>query len=1044
MPSSLAGCQPVKIQTTKKNQGARTQSLRLCLFLWIALALLMSGPKLMAQNHLAPVVISEQALQRAEAQSARGGINLAPHTYYLTELETQPTPEPLRIVKNERSIAKTADALLTNTLWMPSGSDHLRFGFNQKAIWLKTHVINQTNSPVSLLLEMGYPMLDEILILEVLGGKVDNWSVRGDRVQHRSQSTHHPRNSTTHFIHRLTLAPQAEKTLFIFIRTTGLLTIPIFIHEEEAYTRVARYDSHLQGLIIALLFTGMLLGILFAYAQVQRTDIWLSAHFATLGAVQLIISGTTQNILTLEHQMLLNLLLPSLLMLSALSITLFAHYFLKIPRHAPRLSTFITRGAMALLVLLPISGSIPYSYAIQGALLVQQVIFIFVAGLSIFAARHTGLAGKFFILAWFMFLTGDLLFLSNDIGIFPISYQSNVIWAVTLTCTVAALGLAFAETTRQFDQELKYRQRESNKVLQREVARRTAELNAMTNSALSASAEAVKSKEIAEAANNAKSEFLAVMSHEIRTPINGVLGMTDLLKDTPLNEQQQHYLDTIHSSGRNLLTILDDVLDLGKIESKHMSLQERSFALDDLIEDTFSVFTEYTRSNKVPLYLHMDGRLPATLYGDPVRLQQILVNLISNAFKFTEVGHIGVMIALELEDPSEPSIRFAVSDTGIGINPDQREKLFAPFSQADATTSRRYGGTGLGLAICERLITLMEGNIDAECNQAGGATFWFRIPLTRALEEPTHSTHMPSTTAKSVENAPNGHKSAPPNDFSRPQFDHVSVLILAQDPFLERSLVQIFSQINITPHVTHCTAEALKHLRDLPNNQAVPNLLMLDNDALDRSFPEFYEILSSLEARKPEHICVMSTLDSIHKAAANLKQFQGVSYIDKPLTLKRIATHLSSRLPTQTAPPKQKTPSESPWSGLKILVAEDNRVNQLVVKGMLNKVGIEPNLAENGQEAVDAYCATPEHFDLIFMDCEMPGKDGFGATEDIRAFESNFKLPNIPIVALSAHALPEHIQRCLSVGMNDHIAKPINREKLEQCFQTYFPLRSIA
>lgn len=1023
--------------------------------LFFVVSLTLSFQPLLAGEvaRLEPVMITAKALADADNSSARGGINLARKIQYHQNLKTPITDQTLDSIKNVQQLSDVLLELFDTNGWKTNTSDYLRFGFNQKAIWLKTHIINQTNTPVSVLLEMGYPMLDEVLILETVQNKLTNWSIRGDSIAHRGASQplrpsahapdteihptatamldpnaltlHASKNSTTQFTHTMSLPAGEQKTVFIYIRTDGLLTIPIFLHETSAYMRVTRYDSHLQGLIMALLFTGMLLGVIFAYAQVQRTDVWLSTFFASLAGIQLIISGSTQHLLPVKHQMLLNLLLPSLLITSALSITLFATYFLKLPRIAPRLAHIIPRASMMSLGLLPLTATLPYSYAIQCALVLQQSLFIFVLLLSLFALKQKHLVATFFTLAWFTFCIGDVLYLFNDIGIFPHSYTASLIWTITLTAMITCCGLAFAETTRQFDQELKLRQRESNKVLQREVARRTAELNAMTNSALDASAEAMRSKEIAEAANNAKSEFLAVMSHEIRTPINGVLGMTELLKDTSLNDQQQHYLQTIHSSGRNLLTILDDVLDLGKIESKHMSLQERAFALDDLIEDTFSVFTEYTRSNTVPLYLFMDGRLPTTIYGDPVRLQQVLVNLISNAFKFTQSGHIGLMLSLDLEDPTEPAIKFSVSDTGIGVDPQQRDKLFAPFSQVDATTSRRYGGTGLGLAICERLIQLMDGQIDVERNQAGGSTFWFRIPLTQSLDtsETEHATLA---------------------SFARTQFDHVSVILQVQDPFLERSLIQIFSQINITPYITHCTAETLKYLRELPNQSAGPNLLMLDNDALDQSFADFHAMLTSLGEHRPQNICVLSTLDTIHKAAETLRQIQSVSYIDKPITLKRLAAHLSSRLPTQATPEHRENIQESPWQGLRIMVAEDNRVNQLVIKGMLKKMGIKPDIVENGQEAIDAYCANPDSFDLIFMDCEMPDKDGFAATKEIRNYETNCTKPNIPIIALTAHALPEHVQRCLSVGMNAHIAKPVNREKLESCFQTYFPIRSIA
>lgn len=998
------------------------------------LGLLLTTNTLQAKtNTLAlPLDQPHKTVNIAEVVNAHSGINLAPHVHFLRFPESGQHTSPLTVLDQPDALNELHETLKNHTGWETNTQKRVHFGFKEKHIWLKTQLNNASETPQSLLIEMGYPLLDEILILETESDQMVRWRLSGDRVhqaeyafitQPTSPTAHTmtDHNSVMHYVYPLTIAPNTLKTLYIYIRTDGLLRTPITLYEQTAYLRVAGKDSLTQGLILGLLLAGVCLGLLFAYAQAKPAYAWSSAFFSALAAIQLIVSGSAYQVLSLKHQILVSTLVPTLLILSAIFINLFTQYFLNIHRHAPSLSFTINRIAMGALVLLPITAIIPYTYAIQSAIAVQQIGFFSVMILAGYALKQQHRANTLFVLAWSLLLVGNLLFLSNEFGLLNLNPYIKLIWAVTLVGLIVVLGLAFSESTRQFDHDLKDRQRQSNRILQREVARRTAELNEMTNSALEASAEAVKSKEIAEAANSAKSEFLAVMSHEVRTPINGVLGMADLLEDTTMTDQQHQYLGSIQSSGRNLLRILDDILDLGKIESKHISLKEATFQLDDLIEDTFSIFTEHTRQNNIPLYLFMDGHLPATLYGDPIRLQQILVNIITNAFKFTEQGHITLTISLCVQDPTEPEIQFAISDTGIGIDPALRDTLFAPFAQADATTSRRHGGTGLGLAICERLIQLMNGEIGVEHNTNGGSTFWFRIPLSQSLDNPLK------------------------HDFQRQQRPIVRVLTLTKDPLLARSLRHLLNQLSLTPTITRSPEDLMQSLNRANHSVEEPLVILLDETGLEEPLSNYHARLTELEGNAPKQIYVLTTLERIHQANRHdTAHLANCTFVDKPITLKKLLKHFTAISPCQVTPIVPEPPIESPWRGLKILVAEDNHVNQLVIKGMLKKMGIDPTLTENGIAVVETYCATPEQFDLILMDCEMPEKDGFTATEDIRRYEEHYQLTPVPIVALSAHALPEHVDRCMASGMNKHIAKPVSRQKLEGCFQTYFPMRSIA
>ncbi|MCK5874699.1 MAG: response regulator [Alcanivoracaceae bacterium] len=838
------------------------------------------------------------------------------------------------------------------------------FGFTSDVCWFRLGVINDADNPARWVARIDNAILAD-LHLYVLAPDV---ALPVDEQRAGLTVPFSERRLAYHRIALpLELPPGEPRILLMRVQTPYSLQLPLTLETAEQFSRSSHTSILIQGLFIGGMAIMMLYN-LFLYASIREPVYLLYVCWTiTITLFQVVLHGFAQRYLWPESPLVAENVMALVLPLVVFFATRFTVSFLVLEQRAEKSARWLNQLGFVGLGLLVIQSFVSPYALVPVTVIVIIVMMLSILFITLQRYQRRDPDARFFLIAWLCFLIGAVFMALNKYGVIPRNTVTENMVQLGVFLEVVLLSLALADRINRLKE---------------------AHADSIRNRAR-AEIEALK----ASAHNQAKSEFLATMSHEIRTPMNGVVGMVDLLRRTPLNIQQAQYVDTIHQSTESLLTVINDILDYSRIEAGKLSLEVIDTDLYNLVDDCVALFALPSANKHLPLLTFVDSRVPRRIMTDPTRLKQILTNLLSNAFKFTEQGQISISVSPHGQSTDGRSeLLFEVSDTGVGISEAQQRLLFRAFSQADSSTTRRYGGSGLGLTISRKLCDLFDGKIGLSSTEGRGSTFWFTIRA-RAIKVPTHPLPLADKTLLLI--------------------DPLAARRMSIGQMAERWGMQLISCVD--------SADAIHRLSADPT--LTVNALLLHQDLC----ADLHLLLSAL----PQSVAVLI----LRRLGEELEIVTDDPYslIELPVrsgklydTLLRLLTDSdreSNIAETDSLLPRAR-------ADLNVLVAEDNPVNQLVIDNILRSAGIRATLVNHGEQAVEQVRRQPGHWDIVLMDCEMPVMDGYEATRQIRQLEQQEQLVPVRIIGLSAHASGDYVARAREAGMDDYLSKPVTRDQV--------------
>ncbi len=834
--------------------------------------------------------------------------------------------------------------------------DHklVEWGFTNSNFWYRVQLRNETYVAGKHILSIPFPLFDEIEFHTLKqSGDIDSL-ITGDNIRFN----HRP-NAHRNFIHEISLERDEQALLYVRSRASSTHNFSLTIYEPHAFVIEDEKLVMVFGLYFGVMF------IMFAY----NTFIFLvTANRSYLFYILFVASATMFAAVQkgLSNQYLwpnapkewVDVSDPFFIFLSVVLALLFTREILSIKSRSRNLDlAFVFLAAINVLGLFTIF-LVPTTTAIYMGIVsaISACVFcLLVAYMLILRGDRVAL---YYGISWFFLLAAVVIMVLLAFSMVPLNVFTENIFFLGHVAEVSLLSLVLANLLNE------------SRV---EAARAISE-------------------------SDAKGEFLARMSHEIRTPLNGILGMSQLMKDTELNVTQRHYNEVVYSSGNYLLTMINDILDYSKIIAGKMELEAVPFDIGKLVENTAALFVSRAYDKDLELICVINKSVPKMVVGDPVRLEQVLLNLIGNAIKFTERGYI--TLTVDLSRKNKGHIEFVVKDTGIGISPEKQTRLFESFAQADVSTHRKYGGTGLGLSITQQLVRIMGGEILVESELGKGSSFSFSCRLEFSENSMEHF------------------------DFSASELVLHSLVI---DPVLSIQYQRLFSAYKLKYKIYDDLDDFFDVLSMASKEQQEKMLLLIDSSGTKQQEDKLGVFLSSMNPGfQIIWVCYAQLMDRFKRELSPHTSY----FIQKPWCTSTIVSTLTTIEGLNTAANNLDTDKVSDEQKiLQILVAEDNETNQMVICGLIEKLGHVAYVAENGKDVLKLL-RQGKHFDLILMDCEMPQLDGWETTLSIRKSASPFR--EVPIIALTGHAVQGSIDKCFESGMNDYLFKPIDLRQLKE------------